>query len=302
MSASNNQIYLAICQGQESLGSELANLLGIKIISRNFEKFSSGEILLDPIEDPQDKDTYILTTPLYPGHDGYMELFLMLDAVRRHGARKIIPIIPYFGYGRQNRCFKPYSPMPCELLAKLLRTAGATEIITVDLHDPGVVSFFAIPVQSLSFSTLIAQDIQVNFREDVVIVSPDAGGIKRAQEVANLIQSPVVTVSKKRLDPKDIKILGLEGSVEGKTAIIIDDLVDSGNTICRCADLLIEKKAKSVYAYVTHGLLSKQGFEKIQESSIATLTLSNSVPSLSNREEKIRYISLGSLLAEAIFN
>lgn len=301
MSASKDKIYLSVCQGSEDLGQELANILKIKIAPRNFEKFSSGEILLDLIEDPASKEVYILSTPLYPGSEGYMELFLLMDAAKRHGAEKITPIIPYFGYGRQNRCFKPYSPLPCELLARLLKAAGATDLITLDLHDLEVLDFFTVIVTHLSCSSLIAHDILNRFGPDVVIVSPDEGGIERAQGVANILQSPTAMIQKKRMNPHEVKILGLDGNVAGKITIIIDDLVDSGNTICRAAELLREKGATAIHAYVTHDVLSEEGVKRIQGSVLSSLTLSNSVPT-QHKAEKIRYFSLAPLLAEAIRN
>jgi len=300
MLASKNQVALIIGQGQASLGNELAALLEIHPFPLKFEKFSSGEILLELLENPKDKDIYILSTPLYPGHDEYMELFLIMDAVSRHGARNIIPIIPYFGYGRQNRCFGPYSPMPCDLLAKLFKAAGATALITIDLHDPKIRDFFSIPLHHLSFIPLIVSNILERFGSEVVIISPDAGGIERAKEVAQLIKAPFAAISKKRITPQDVKVLDVDGDVAGKTAIIVDDLVDSGNTLCKAAGMLREKGAGVVHAYVTHSLLSTAGYKKLQESFIESLTLTNSLPDIQHSSKKIKEMSLALLLAETI--
>lgn len=285
-------------QDYPELGLRLEKELGFN--RSGFEKgyFPNGEFFCRFLEPLKNQDVYILQA--CSSHQDFMELFITIQAAQKNGARRIILVLPYFSYTRQDRIISN-SGIPVQLIAKLLEASGGTHLITFDLHSPDK-CFFSFPVYNLHFADLIAQKLLKNPSlafKDCVVVSPDKGGGKRTQHLSKLLQIPLITIEKKRMGPGQSLSLDLDGNVIGKRCLILDDLVDSGNTLCESAGFLIEKGGQSVEAYATHGILSGRAFEKIEESLLASLVISNTLP-LSEISCKIHVCPIDELIFENI--
>lgn len=288
----NQNIKIIAGSSYPNIASDIAAGLGISLTKCFLEKFKDGEIHFELLEPVQGRDVYIVQSPIFNTNDHYMELFIMIEAAKRSHAAKIIPILPYFGYSRQDRPFNPYNSVPARLMADLLQTCGATQLITVDLHSGQIEGFFSIGIHHLSFIPLIAEELNQE-NEEVVIVSPDVGGLVRARLLAEQVRnSQIAIVDKKRNGPGSSKSLSIVGDIHGKKCILIDDIADSANTIINAAEILTNNGAKSVEAFSTHAILTGDAIQNLERSPVEQLTISNSIPNRANLSTKIKMISL----------
>jgi len=263
------------------------------------KKFTDGEILVHYNQSIRKDNVFIIQST--NSNDSMMELFLMLDAAKRASAKKITAVIPYFGYARQDRKDKPRVPISAKLMADLLTTSGANRIITLDLHCDQIQGFFDIPVDHLSSSYVFIPYIKENFDTDnMVIATPDVGGTKRASRYSNVLQTDLVVIHKERSKPGVISTMKLIGDVQDKDVFLIDDIIDSGGSISRAADLLMESGAKSVRALICHPILSGNAYNNINNSKLTELIVTDSIPIKHGLSNKIKVLSIDEMLAKAI--
>ncbi|SDZ63505.1 ribose-phosphate pyrophosphokinase [Evansella caseinilytica] len=284
------------------LAGEISKYIGIDMGKCIVKRFSDGEIQLSIEESIRGYDIYLIQTTSQPGNEYLMELLIMIDAMKRASAKTINCVIPYFGYSRQDRKARSREPITAKLIANLLEKAGATRVITVDLHAPQVQGFFNIPVdQLLAFPILSNYFVDKAF-ENIVVVAPENNGVVRARQLADKLDAPIAFIDRNRR-PKSYIPHGMEimGDVEGKTAIIIDDMVDTARTITSASTVLIEKGAKEVYACCTHPVLSEPAVDWIKESEIKELVTTDSIYLPKEKQiDKITVLSIAPLLAEAM--
>ncbi len=296
---------LLACNSNPVLSQEIANYLGLKLIDAEVKKFSDMEVFVEIKENVRGEDIFVVQSTSYPANDNIMELLIAIDALRRASAKRITAVIPYFGYARQDRKAAPRTPISAKLVANLITSAGADRVLTVDLHAGQIQGFFDIPLDNLYAAPVFVRDIKKNFDlKNLVVVSPDVGGLVRARAIASKIGSDLAIVDKRRPSAGVSEVMNIIGEVEGKNCIIVDDMVDSGGTLCNAAEALIKKGAISVSAYITHGVLSAQAGERISKSKLKNLVITNSIePSPSTlAAENIRIINVADLIGEAIRN
>jgi ribose-phosphate pyrophosphokinase len=283
-----------------SMAQDIAHNLNIPLTKCFLKKFKDGEIHFELLESLQGQDVYIVQSPIFNTNDHYIELFIMIEAAKRSHAAKIIPILPYFGYSRQDRPFNPYNSVPARLMADLLQTCGATQLITVDLHSGQIEGFFSIGIHHLSFISLIADTLNNN-DEEFVIVSPDVGGLARARLLSEQVNnSQIAIIDKKRNGPGSCQANSLVGDVKNKKCILIDDIADSANTLISAAEVLQKNGAKSIQAFVTHAILTDNAICNLENSPIDCLTVSNSLPNCEKLSPKITVLSLTPLITKTI--
>ena len=266
-------------------------------------RFNDMEIFVEIKENVRGKDTFIIQSTSFPVNDHLMELLIIIDALRRASAKRITAVIPYFGYARQDRKPGPRTPISAKLVANLITQAGADRVLTVDLHASQIQGFFDIPTDNLYASPVITKDIKQNFSLDnTMIISPDVGGVVRARSIAQRLQCPLAIIDKRREKPGQSEVVHIIGEIKGKDCIIVDDIIDSGGTICNAAQALMEKGARSVKAYITHGVLSKNAVEKVTQSFLDELVITDTIKPTQevNACSKIRVLSLSDLIGEAI--
>nr|WP_263326846.1 ribose-phosphate diphosphokinase [Neobacillus sp. Marseille-Q6967] len=284
-----------------TLAEEMAKLLGCELGKCTVNKFSDGEIQIGIDESVRGRDVFVVQSTAYPVNDNILELLIMIDALKRASAGKINVVMPYYGYGRQDRKARSREPITARLVANLLEAAGATRILTLDLHTPQLQGFFDIPVEHLVGVPIITQYFEQKGLEDIVIVAPHHGSIGRARKMANLLHAPIALIDKRGPDNNAPEFLSVIGNVEEKNAIIIDDLIDTGITIALAAKALAENGAKSIYAGCTHPVFTADSIQRIESSPIKELVVTNTieVPDV-KLTEKIKIISVAPLLVEAI--
>ena len=271
------------------------------LVPAELNRFSDGEICVEVKENIRGKDVFLVNSTCNPVNESLMELLIMIDTAKRSSARRITAVIPYFGYARQDRKSASRTPITAKLVADLLTQAGADRILTMDLHAGQIQGFFDIPVDDLTSRVTFAKDIKRNIRteEPTVFVSPDAGGAVRARKFADMFHADIAIVDKRRPKAGVSEVMALIGDVEGKHAILVDDIVDSGGTLCKAADAILEAGALSVRAYITHGVLSNGASKKIDASQLVELVISDSIP-YEGKSSKIRQVSLAPLFGEAM--
>ena len=271
------------------------------LVPAELNRFSDGEICVEVKENIRGKDVFLVNSTCNPVNESLMELLIMIDTAKRSSARRITAVIPYFGYARQDRKSASRTPITAKLVADLLTQAGADRILTMDLHAGQIQGFFDIPVDDLTSRVTFAKDIKrnINTEEPTVFVSPDAGGAVRARKFADMFHGDIAIVDKRRPRAGESEVMGLIGDVEGKHAILVDDIVDSGGTLCKAADAILEAGALSVRAYITHGVLSNGANKKIDASQLVELVISDSIP-YEGKSSKIRQVSLAPLFGEAM--
>jgi len=283
------------------LAEEVSDYLGVKISDMLVTKFSDGEVRVQINESIRGADVYVLQSLSYPANQHIMELLLIIDALRRSSAGRITAVIPYFAYARQDRQDKPRTPVSARLLADLITVAGADRIVTVDLHSPQIQGFFRIPVDHLSALPVLYDYIRKNLiLEDPVVVSPDAGGVERARQLANKLGCGIAIIYKRRPEPNKAEVLDFVGEIEGKDAIIVDDIIDTAGTIVTAANMLINKGARRVIACATHGVLSGPAVERLSASPIEQVVITNTIPVGDKVFNKLKVVSIAHLLGEAI--
>ncbi|MCC3356130.1 ribose-phosphate diphosphokinase [Bacillus sp. REN16] len=283
------------------LAEEMATLLGCELGKSSVSRFSDGEIHINIEESVRGSEVYLVQSTSQPANEHVMELLIMIDALKRASAKNINVVIPYYGYARQDRKARSREPITAKLIANLLEKAGATRVVTMDLHAPQIQGFFDIPVDQLLGVPLLAEYFAGKGLEDVVIVAPDQGGVVRARKLASQLNAPIAFIDKRRPKPNVAQIMNIVGNIEGKNAIIIDDLIDTAGTITIAAKALKEMGAKGVYACCTHPVLSGPAIERIESSPIQELVITNTIQlPEEKRIDKITTISVAPLLVNAI--
>jgi ribose-phosphate pyrophosphokinase len=279
----------------------------VKLIDARVERFNDGEIFVEVFQNVRGEDMFIFQPTSNPANDNLMELLIMADALHRSSANRITAVIPYFGYARQDRRTKARTPISAKLVANLLTQAGIERILTMDLHAAQIQGFFDIPVDNLYASPIFALDVKHHFKKqmkDLMVVSPDVGGVARARELATRIQAPLSIVDKRRGAPGVVDDMTVIGDVTGRTCIIIDDICDTAGTLCKAAETLIEQGAKEVHAYISHGVLSDPACERITKSVMKSLVVTDSIEATKAVQscKKIRFVPTAPLLAQATLN
>lgn len=271
------------------------------LVPAELNRFSDGEICVEVHENIRGKDVFLVNSTCTPVNESLMELLIMIDTAKRSSAQRITAVIPYFGYARQDRKSASRTPITAKLVADLLQRAGAHRILTMDLHAGQIQGFFDIPVDDLTSRVVFAKDIKRNIstEEPTVFVSPDAGGAVRARKFADMFHGDIAIVDKRRPQAGVAEVMALIGDVKGKHAILVDDIVDSGGTLCKAADAILEAGALSVRAYITHGVLSNGASKKIDASKLEELVISDSIP-YKGTSKKVRQVSLAPLFGEAM--
>ncbi len=281
--------------------------VSVNLVSARVERFNDQEIFVEVYENVRGEDMYIIQSTSRPANDNLMELLIMTDALRRSSATRITAVIPYFGYARQDRRAKARTPITAKLVANMIAEAGIDRVLTLDLHAAQIQGFFDIPVDNLYASPIFALDIEHNFKDklaDIMVVSPDVGGVARARELAKRINAPLSIVDKRREKAGEIAEMTVIGSVKDKCCIIVDDIVDTAGTLCKAADLLMAEGAREVHSYITHGVLSKGAVERVAGSSMKSLVITDSIePSEEVKASKnIRIVPTAPIFAQAILN
>lgn len=283
------------------LAEKICRYLGLPLGEAVVGKFSDGEISVEFRENVRGADVYLIQPTCIPANDHLLELLIMMDALKRASAASITAVVPYYAYARQDRKTAPRVPISAKLVANLLTTAGAKRLLTMDLHTGQIQGFFDIPVDHLYAAPVMLEYIRENFKGDLVMVSPDAGGVERARAFAKRLNSTLAIIDKRR-EATVIKAMTLVGNVYGKEAIILDDMVTTGSTLTKAAELLMQHGARSVHACVTHPVMSPNAVSALQSSMVQTLVVTDTIPLSPEaaRLEKIRVLSVAPLLGEAI--
>ena len=287
--------------GNKPLAEEIAKLMGGSLGQAEVKKFSDGEVAVNINESVRGKDCYIVQSTSDPVNDNLMEMLIMADAMRRASAGRINVVIPYYGYGRQDRTAKARDPITARLVADMISTAGVDRVITMDLHASQIQGFFTIPVDHLQGGPILQKFIAERNLEDLVVVSPDHGSVTRARNFASPLNCPIAIIDKRRPRPNVSEIMNIIGDIEGKNCILIDDMVDTAGTICNAANALKERGAKSVIACATHAVLSGPALERIEASAISEMIFLNTIDIPADRMlKKFTVLSAAPVFAEAM--
>ncbi|MGH9669371.1 MAG: ribose-phosphate diphosphokinase [Terriglobales bacterium] len=286
----------------EPLADEICNFLGMTRGQCHVTRFSDGEVYLQILENVRGADVFVVQPTSFPVDQHLMELLLMIDALKRASARRITPVIPYFGYARQDRKDKPRVPVSSKLVADLLTTAGADRALVVDLHAPQIQGFFNIPVDHLFASPVLVGYFRELKLPDLTVVSPDAGGVERARFFAKKMESPIAILDKRRTDANVAEVMHVIGDVKGRTCLILDDLIDTAGTLVNAAEALLGAGARKVYACASHPVLSGPAIERISKSRLEQVVVTNTIPltAAGRNEPKIKVLSIAGLVARAI--
>ena len=285
------------------LAESICNYLNIPLGNATVRRFADQEIFVEIKENVRGEDVFILQSTAYPANDHLMELLIMTDALRRASARRITAVLPYFGYARQDRKAGPRTPISAKLVANMITEAGANRVLTLDLHAGQIQGFFDIPTDNLFAVPILARDIKENYDvSNVMVVSPDTGGVVRARSLAKRLDSMLAIVDKRRDSPGESEVMNVIGDVSGKDCILIDDIVDSGGTLCNAAEALLKNNATSVTAYITHGVLSGGAVARVASSKLKELVITDSIQPTSavQNAHNIRVITTSNLIGEAI--
>ena len=283
------------------LSKEISDYTKIKLSEATITKFSDKEIFVEIHENVRGEDVFIIQSTSFPANDNLMELLVTIDALRRGSASRITAVLPYFGYARQDRKTGPRTPISAKMVANLITTAGANRVLTMDLHAGQIQGFFDIPLDNLYAQPLFTKDIIDNNRsENLVFVSPDVGGVMRARSFAKKLDADLAIIDKRRDAPGVSAAMNVIGNVDGKKCIIIDDLVDSGGTICNAAKALKDKGATEVYGYCSHGVYSGKALENIQSSMLKEMVCTNSIKPTFEIPKNMKFLSVAPLFGEAI--
>jgi len=283
------------------LAQDIAKHIGVELGKSSVDRFSDGEVQINIEESIRGCDVFIIQSTSFPVNEHIMELLIMIDALKRASAKTINIVIPYYGYARQDRKARSREPITSKLVANLLETAGATRVITLDLHAPQIQGFFDIPIDHMMGVPILADYFRRKQLDDIVIVSPDHGGVTRARKMADRLKAPIAIIDKRRPRPNVAEVMNIIGNIEGKTAILIDDIIDTAGTITLAANALVEHGAKEVYACCTHPVLSGPAIERIENSCIKELVVTDSIAlSEEKKTKKVVELSVAELIGEAI--
>ncbi len=297
----NYELLLISGNANEPLAREIGDYLGIRLAGVELKKFSDGEISVKINENIRGKDVFIVQPTSAPANDNLMELLLLLDAVRRASAKRITAVVPYYGYGRQDRKSEPRVPISARVVADLIEAVGPDRILTMDLHADQIQGFFHIPVDNLYAAPVFIQYLRETRGNDAVVVSPDTGGVERARFLARHINAGLAIIDKRRPKANIAEIMHVIGDVKDKNCILYDDMIDTGGTITKAAAALKENGAKSVIACATHAVLSGSAIERLSNSVLDEVVFSNTIQLPPEKQiEKIRRLSVAQLVGEAI--
>jgi ribose-phosphate pyrophosphokinase len=289
------------------LAEAVAHYLDTPLTRATIRRFADMEVFVDIEENIRGEDVFVLQSTSFPANDNLMELLVVIDALKRSSARRITAVIPYYGYARQDRKTAPRTPISAKLVANLITTAGADRVLTIDLHAGQIQGFFDIPVDNLVAAPVLTADIRqrlgvANGKSELVVVSPDVGGVVRARALASRINADLAIIDKRRARAGDSEVMNVIGDVKGRACILIDDIVDSGGTLCNAADALIKQGAVSVAAYATHGVLSGGAVARIEGSALGEMVITDTIePTAAVKDSKrLRVLPIASLVGEAI--
>jgi ribose-phosphate pyrophosphokinase len=284
------------------LTQEVCDYLGVQPGKMAAKTFSDGETQIEIHENIRGRDVFVLQSTCTPVNDNLMQLLIMMDALRRASADRVTAVIPYYGYGRQDRKVKPRVPISAKLVADLITVAGASRVVSIDLHAGQIQGYFNIPVDNLYAAPVLMKHIRTHFEDDLVIVSPDAGGVERARAYAKRLEASLAIIDKRRDAPNVAKAMNIIGEVEGRTAVILDDMIDTAGTLTQAAKALKESGARKIYACCTHPVLSGTSVERIEASPLDKVVVTNTIP-LNEKAlngSKIMALSVAELLGETI--
>ena len=285
------------------LAEAIAAHMKVPLAECNVRRFADEEVFVQIHENVRGDDVYVIQSTSYPANDNLMELLVLIDALRRASAGRITAVIPYFGYARQDRKSAPRTPISAKLVANLITNAGADRVLTMDLHSAQIQGFFDIPTDNLYAVPEIVRDIeQQSTRDNTMVVSPDVGGVVRARALAKRLSSGLAIVDKRRDKPGSSEVMNIIGDVTGKSCVLVDDIIDSGGTLCNAATALLENGAAEVSAYITHGVLSGKAVERINKSDLSSLVITDTIGATEavSASSVIRTISIASMFAKAI--
>jgi len=287
----------------KNLSQKISKFLKTKLVHSSIRRFSDGEIYIEIKENIRGNSIFIVQSVSSPANDNLMELLLCIDALKRSSAKNITAVIPYFGYARQDRKVAPRTSISAKLVSNLITKAGADRVVTVDLHAGQIQGFFDIPVDNLFATPIFARHVKKYIkRKNLICVSPDVGGVERTRALARKLDIGIAIIDKRRPAPGKSQVMNVIGNVKNKTCIIIDDIIDSGGTIVNAAQALINRGAKEVHVYITHGVLSGEAVEKIKKSNIKKLIITDTIDNSDKlkKAKNIEVLSISNLLGEAI--
>jgi ribose-phosphate pyrophosphokinase len=285
------------------LAEAIAAFLGMPLTTAVVQRFADMEVFVEIQENVRGEDVFLIQSTSYPANDNLMELLVCIDALRRASARRITAVVPYFGYARQDRKAGPRTPISAKLVANLITVAGANRVLTMDLHAAQIQGFFDIPVDNLYAAPLIAADLTERYDPDeLIIVSPDVGGVGRARGIAKRLDVGLAIIDKRRERAGVSEVVNVIGDVEGRLCVLVDDIADSGGTLCNAAQALLDAGAVGVVAYVTHGVLSAGAVARISASSLDALVITDTIRATEavRVSDKIRQLPVAGLIGEAI--
>ena len=291
------------CNGNRPLAKAISDYLDLPLTKASVRRFSDMEVFVEIHENVRGEDVFVIQSTSYPANDNLMELLVSLDALKRSSARRVTAVIPYYGYARQDRKSTPRTPISAKLVANIITAAGADRVLTLDLHAGQIQGFFDIPTDNLYASPVFVKEIQEHHsRQDLVIVSPDVGGVVRARDIARRLDADLVIVDKRRERAGMSEVVNIIGDVAGRRCILIDDIVDTAGTLCNAAVALSDAGASSVYAYVTHGVLSGGAVARVVASPIKMLVITDSIVATEavRAAHNIRQVTIAPLMAEAM--
>ena len=290
------------CNSNRPLAEAIAAYLNIPVTKADVRRFADNEIFVEIHENVRGEDVFVVQSTSFPANDNVMELLVTLDALRRGSARRITAVLPYYGYARQDRKSGPRTPISAKLLANLITTAGADRVLTIDLHAGQIQGFFDIPTDNLFAAPVFRDDILTKYQDKLMIVSPDVGGVVRARSLANRVNADLAIIDKRRPEAGVSEVMNIIGDVNDRHCIMVDDIVDSGGTLCNAAKALMDAGALSVDAYVTHGVLSGGAVSRIVDSPLDSLVITDSIQTTEavSVASNIRQVSIAPLLGEAI--
>ncbi len=298
-----NHLKIFTGNANPELAQKISSYLSIPLGQAVVKTFSDGEIYVEIKENVRGADVFVIQPTCPPVNDHLMELLIMIDALRRASARRITAVMPYYGYARQDRKVIPRTPITAKLVANLITVAGARRVLTIDLHAGQIQGFFDIPVDHLYAAPVLIQYLKEEFRgKELVIVSPDAGGVERARAYAKRLEAGLAIIDKRRLRPNESEVMNVVGEVKGKIAIILDDMIDTAGTMCKAAEALDARGAKEVHGMATHPVLSGPALERIKKSPMKSVVVTDTIPlrEEAKKIKKIKVLSVANLLGEAI--
>jgi len=297
-----NDFWIFAGSSNPDLAEKICDYLKMPIGGAKLSTFSDGEIQIEINDNVRMKDVFIIQSTCYPVNKNLVELLLMIDAMKRASASRVTAVIPYYGYARQDKKVAPRVPISAKLVADMITLAGATRIITLDLHAGQIQGFFNIPVDNLFAAPVLLEHMRIHFRDDIVMVSPDAGGVERARAFAKRLHADLAIVDKRRSAPNEAKAMAVIGNVKGKTAIILDDMSDTAGTLTEAAGVLMDQGAKEVHACCAHPVLSGPALERIEKSALKSLVVTDTIPLRPEAaaSKKIKVLTISKLVGEAI--